>query len=122
MTEQIDIPASFAAGADVHGKRVVITGAGRGLGRLLAHAFSQSGARVALVARTETDLKAVAHELPGASLVLAGDVANPCSSPATHYFNTGPGLPPPPEWAHAPNMAPVAGPGPMAWYREGAWS
>ena len=31
-------------GGDVQGKRVVITGAGRGLGRLLAHAFSQAGA------------------------------------------------------------------------------
>ena len=40
MPEQIDIPASFAGGGDVAGKRVVITGAGRGLGRLLAHAFS----------------------------------------------------------------------------------
>ncbi len=49
MPEQIDIPASFAGGADVTGKRVVITGASRGLGRLLAHAFSQGGARVALV-------------------------------------------------------------------------
>ena len=55
---------------------MVITGAGRGLGRLLAHAFSQGGARVALVARTETDLKAVADELPGPSLVLSGDVTD----------------------------------------------
>ena len=76
MTEQIEIPASFAGGADVTGKRVVITGASRGLGRLLAHAFSQAGARVALVARTETDLKAVAEELPGPSLVLGGDVTD----------------------------------------------
>ena len=76
MAEQIDIPASFAGGADVTGKRVVITGASRGLGRLLAHAFSQGGARVALVARTETDLKAVAAELPGPSLVLSGDVTD----------------------------------------------
>ncbi len=76
MPEQIDIPASFAGGADVAGKRVVITGAGRGLGRLLAHAFSHGGARVALVARTETDLKAVALELPGPSLVLGGDVTD----------------------------------------------
>jgi NAD(P)-dependent dehydrogenase (short-subunit alcohol dehydrogenase family) len=53
MAQQIKIPESFPAGADVTGKRVVITGAGRGLGRLLAHAFSQSGARVALVARTK---------------------------------------------------------------------
>ena len=76
MPDQIDIPASFAGAADVSGKRVVITGAGRGLGRLLAHAFSQGGARVALVARTETDLKAVADELPGPSLVLSGDVTD----------------------------------------------
>src|SRR5207344_139211 len=74
MPAQIDIPASFAGGADVSGKRVVITGAGRGLGRLLAHAFSHGGARVALVARTETDLKTVAGELPGPSVVFSGDV------------------------------------------------
>jgi NAD(P)-dependent dehydrogenase (short-subunit alcohol dehydrogenase family) len=76
MSEQIDVPRGFPEAGDVHGKRVVITGAGRGLGRLLAHAFSQAGARVALVARTETDLKAVAGELPGPSLVLAGDVTD----------------------------------------------
>jgi len=76
MPEQIDIPTSLAGAGDVAGKRVVITGAGRGLGRLLAHAFSQGGARVALVARTETDLKTVAAELPGPSLVLSGDVTD----------------------------------------------
>jgi NAD(P)-dependent dehydrogenase (short-subunit alcohol dehydrogenase family) len=74
--EQIDIPASFARVADVAGKRVVITGASRGLGRLLAHAFSHGGARVALVARTEPDLKAVAEELPGPSLVRSGEVTD----------------------------------------------
>jgi NAD(P)-dependent dehydrogenase (short-subunit alcohol dehydrogenase family) len=74
MTEQMEIPASFPRGGDVTGKRVVITGAGRGLGRLLAHAFSQGGARVTLVARTEQDLKEVAEELPGPSLVCSGDV------------------------------------------------
>jgi NAD(P)-dependent dehydrogenase (short-subunit alcohol dehydrogenase family) len=72
----MDIPRSFAGGADVTGKRVVITGASRGLGRLLAHAFSHGGARVALAARTETDLKAVAAELPGPSLVLSGEVTD----------------------------------------------
>src|ERR1700690_644044 len=74
--EQIEIPASFAGSAAVTGKRVVITGAGRGLGRLLAHGFSQGGSRVTLVARTETDLKAVAAELPGPSLVCSGDVTD----------------------------------------------
>ena len=61
---------------DVSEKRVVITGAGRGLGRLLASAFSASGARVALVARTEAELKSLAEELPGPTLVLPGDVTD----------------------------------------------
>jgi NAD(P)-dependent dehydrogenase (short-subunit alcohol dehydrogenase family) len=61
---------------DVSGKRVVITGAGRGLGRLLASAFSASGARVALVARTEAELKTLAQELSGPTLVLPGDVTD----------------------------------------------
>jgi NAD(P)-dependent dehydrogenase (short-subunit alcohol dehydrogenase family) len=76
MTDEIEIPGTFPRGADVRGKRVVLTGAGRGLGRLLAHAFSTAGASVALVARTETDLKTVAAELPGPSLVVAGDVTD----------------------------------------------
>ena len=76
MDEPMDIPATLGGGADVTGKRVVITGAGRGLGRLLAHAFSQGGACVALAARTETDLKAVAADLPGPSVVCCGDVTD----------------------------------------------
>lgn len=76
MTERIEIPESFPDPGAVVGKRVVITGAGRGLGALLAHAFSRAGAAVALVARTEKDLKTVAEELPGPSLVLSGDVTH----------------------------------------------
>jgi len=74
MAEEVEIPERFPAGGDVTGKRVVITGASRGLGRVLAHAFSQAGARVALVARAENDLKAVAGELAGPTLVCSGDV------------------------------------------------
>jgi NAD(P)-dependent dehydrogenase (short-subunit alcohol dehydrogenase family) len=76
MTDQIEIPESFPRGGDVHDKRVVITGASRGLGRLLAHAFSHAGARVMLVARNEHDLKAVAEELPGPTHACAGDVTD----------------------------------------------
>ena len=76
MIERIEIPRSFPGAGDVTGKRVVITGAGRGLGELLSHAFSHGGARVALVARTEADLKEVAGQLPGPSLVVAGDVTD----------------------------------------------
>lgn len=73
---EIQIPSSWPNGADVEGKRVVLTGASRGLGRVLAHAFSHAGALVTLVARTEADLKEVAAELPGPSLVCSGDVAD----------------------------------------------
>lgn len=76
MAEDIEVPGSFPRGGDVSGKRVVITGAGRGLGRLLVHAFSQGGALVALVARTDTDLKAVAEALPGPALTFCGDVTD----------------------------------------------
>ena len=76
MTDQIEIPESFPGPGAVAGRRVVITGASRGLGSLLAHAFSAAGASVALVARTEKDLKTVAEALPGPSLVLGGDVTD----------------------------------------------
>ncbi|MFN8036391.1 MAG: SDR family NAD(P)-dependent oxidoreductase [Acidimicrobiia bacterium] len=76
MAEQIEIPRSFPHAGDVTGKRVVITGAGRGLGRLLAHAFSHGGARVTLVARTERDLETIADELPGPALTCCGDVTD----------------------------------------------
>ena len=62
MIGEIEIPESFPCPGAVSGKRVVITGASRGLGSLLAHAFSHAGASVALVARTERDLKAVAEQ------------------------------------------------------------
>ncbi len=76
MTDQIEIPPSFPVPGAVAAKRVVITGASRGLGALLAHAFSRAGSSVALVARTEKDLKAVAAALPGPSVVLSGDVTD----------------------------------------------
>jgi NAD(P)-dependent dehydrogenase (short-subunit alcohol dehydrogenase family) len=43
---------------------------------VLAHAFSRAGAHVALVARTEADLEELARELPGPTIVCAGDVAD----------------------------------------------
>jgi NAD(P)-dependent dehydrogenase (short-subunit alcohol dehydrogenase family) len=67
---------SDVAGKRVAGKRVVITGASRGLGQMIATAFSRDGARVTLVARTEADLKTVAAELPGPSLVVPGEVTD----------------------------------------------
>jgi short-subunit dehydrogenase len=47
------------------GKRVLITGASRGIGRSLAFAFARAGATVALVARDGTALDELASELGG---------------------------------------------------------
>jgi NAD(P)-dependent dehydrogenase (short-subunit alcohol dehydrogenase family) len=76
MADQIEVPDAFPGPGEVTGKRVVITGASRGLGSLLAHAFSRAGASVVLVARAERDLKAVAEALPGPCMVLSGDVTD----------------------------------------------
>ena len=58
----------------VAGRRVVITGAGRGLGRALATAFDAAGAQLALVARSASAIEEVAGSLAGDPVVCAGDV------------------------------------------------
>jgi short-subunit dehydrogenase len=47
------------------GRRVLVTGASRGIGEGLARAFAQAGAKVALVARSEGPLKVLASEVGG---------------------------------------------------------
>ena len=45
---------------ELAGRRVLITGASRGIGQALAERFAAAGARVALVARSEGPLKELA--------------------------------------------------------------
>jgi uncharacterized protein len=59
------------------GKRVLITGASRGIGEQLAIAFAAAGAHVALAARSEGPLKQLATRLGGtAHVVDLGDADN----------------------------------------------
>ncbi|MEV4130503.1 SDR family NAD(P)-dependent oxidoreductase [Nocardia sp. NPDC049707] len=50
---------------ELRGKRVLITGASRGIGESFAHAFAGAGAAVALVARTEDSIRVLAEKLGG---------------------------------------------------------
>ncbi len=61
---------------DFGGRRVVVTGAGRGLGRAVALALADAGARVIAVARTAGDLQALAAERPGAIETWEEDVTD----------------------------------------------
>jgi short-subunit dehydrogenase len=50
---------------DISGRRVLITGASRGIGRALAEGFRKAGAEVALVARSAEPLRELAEGLGG---------------------------------------------------------
>lgn len=59
----------------LRGKRVLITGASRGIGESLAHGFADAGASVALVARSQAPLEALATRLGGSAH--AADLSDP---------------------------------------------
>ena len=49
----------------IEGKRALVTGAGRGLGRSIASCLAREGARVAIVSRTESDIQSLVEEMGG---------------------------------------------------------
>ena len=68
------IPELFS----LNGQVAIVTGAGKGIGRACALALAQAGADVALAARTQSDLDAVASEIRALgrrAITVAGDVS-----------------------------------------------
>ncbi|HVO52352.1 MAG TPA: SDR family NAD(P)-dependent oxidoreductase [Thermoanaerobaculia bacterium] len=64
---------------ELKGRVVLVTGAGRGIGRAVALAFAREGAKLALVGRTKKNLTDVARELKdldAPAAVLPGDVSD----------------------------------------------
>jgi short-subunit dehydrogenase len=57
------------------GKRVLVTGASRGIGEALAVAFAGAGAQVVLVARSEARIQELAQRLHGNAY--RADLADP---------------------------------------------
>jgi len=61
---------------DVTGKRVIVTGASRGIGNAIATAYAKDGAKVAICARTESAIQEAGEQLKqdGAQDVIAASV------------------------------------------------
>jgi NAD(P)-dependent dehydrogenase (short-subunit alcohol dehydrogenase family) len=60
---------------DMTGKTVMITGASRGIGAAAAHVFAGAGANVALLARSQGDIDAIAAQIGSAAIALPCDVS-----------------------------------------------
>ena len=69
------------AGA-LDGRTAVVSGAGRGIGAAIAQALDAAGARVALIARTESQLKETAATLVNDPVVIVADLGTHEGPPA----------------------------------------
>lgn len=64
---------------DLSGKVALVTGASSGIGRALAIAVANAGAKVALVGRSRDRLEAVAREIGGDAFILSTDLTDPAN-------------------------------------------
>ena len=71
---------------DLSGKRVIVTGASRGIGRAIARGFATEGARVAICARTQTDIDAVGAELTGSAAAVIARAVDVTDTPGVKAF------------------------------------
>ena len=70
---------------DLSGKKALVTGAGRGIGKAVALGLARAGADIGLVARTESEIKAVAgqvNEIGRQAAVAAADLTVTADIPA----------------------------------------
>jgi len=65
------------------GKRVLITGASRGIGEAAARAFAAKGARVAMVSRSGGRIAEIAKDIGSGTLALTGDMGRQADVQAT---------------------------------------
>lgn len=64
------------AGVDLHGRVALVTGGGRGVGRLLARTLGEAGAAVALIARSSDELATTVEQIRDAGAVAAAASAD----------------------------------------------
>ncbi len=58
------------------GRHALVTGGGRGIGAVVAKSLAEAGARVTILARTESELDETAIDLPGTTVTVTADVTD----------------------------------------------
>jgi ribitol 2-dehydrogenase len=61
----------------ISGKVILVTGASSGIGRAMARLFAGEGGQLALSARSEDKMKALAKEIGGSPLIVPADMTKP---------------------------------------------